>query len=260
MKLELLVSTMNQKNTTIAKKMNISTDAIIVNQSDFFNYTEEKNGKNIVRMYTFNERGVGKSRNNALMRSDADICVLADDDMVYTEDYKIKILEEFKENPKADVIIFSVNIIDKNGERTRKLKSKRVRFLNSFKYGAVRVAFKREKILKHNIHFSLLFGGGAKYGSGEDTVFITDCLKKGLKVYTSSKKIADVYNYQSSWFTGYNNKYFFDKGYLYGSIAPKLSFMLALQFLVRKYPIYKNQVKFQDAYKNIMRGIKKFKK
>ena len=34
-----------------------------------------------------------------------------------------------------------------------------------------------------HITFSLLFGGGAKYSNGEDSLFLKDCLKYGLVVY-----------------------------------------------------------------------------
>ena len=37
---------------------------------------------------SFTERGVGLSRNNALMRASADICLFADDDIIYENNYK----------------------------------------------------------------------------------------------------------------------------------------------------------------------------
>lgn len=259
MRLEVLVSTMDQKDFSLINKMNLSSDAIIINQSDYFDYNEVTKDDNLFRMYSFNERGVGKSRNNALMRSSADICVLADDDMVYVDNYKEIILNEFKKNPKADVIIFSVKIIDNKGERFRKLKDKRARFFNSFKYGAVRIAFRREAILKRNIHFSLLFGGGAKHGSGEDSIFLMDCIKKGLRVYTSSKKIADIYNYESSWFNGYNKKYFFDRGALFKALFPKFGLLLILQFAIRKHSLYKDEMRLFEAIRHMISGYRDYK-
>lgn len=258
MELEVLVSTMNQKDLSLVDKMKIRSDAIIINQCDFIDYTKIEENDRIIKMFSFNERGVGKSRNNALMRSTADICVMADDDVVYVDNYEDIIIREFKKNPKADVIIFSVTLIDKKGKITKKLKNKRVGFFNSLKYGTVRIAFRREKILKHNIYFSLLFGGGALYGSGEDSLFINDCLTRGLKVYTNSTKIADVYNYESSWFEGYNKKYFFDKGALFGAISKKFAYLLIIQFAIRKYSKYKNAISFREACKYMFQGLKHY--
>lgn len=148
MNLEVLVSTMNQKDLSLIDKMKITSDSIIINQCDqhdFFDYTKVENKNRIIKMFSFSEKGVGKSRNNALMRSTADICVIADDDIVYVKDYENIIINAFRKTPKADMIIFSVDIFDKKGKKTKRLKNKRVRFFNSLKYGAVRIAFKREK-------------------------------------------------------------------------------------------------------------------
>lgn len=259
MDLEVLVSTMKQKDISLADRMNISSKAIFINQSDSIGYEEWKKEDSLIRMYTLNERGVGLSRNTALMRSRADICLLGDDDVVYVSNYEEIILNEFKKNPKADLIIFTVNIIDKKGEKQIPLKNRRVNFFNILRYGAVRIAFKRETIIKNNIYFSLLFGGGAKHGSGEDSIFLADSLRKGLRIYTNSNKIADVYNYDSSWFNGYNKKFFFDKGALFQKISPRLSHLLILNFILRKYNTYKNEMTIIKAYRYMKKGAKCFK-
>ncbi|MDP4117859.1 MAG: hypothetical protein Q8873_01560 [Bacillota bacterium] len=64
-----------------------------------------------------------------------------------------------------------------------------------------------------------MFGGGAIYSSGEDTLFICDLLKKRLKVYVYSATIVAVQQGQSTWFSGYSNKYLFDEGALYRAIS-----------------------------------------
>ena len=111
MKIEVLVSTMHQKNTDLINKMNLKTDAIIINQTDNTDYNEISLKEYKVRMFSFNERGVGLSRNSALMRSDADICVLADDDMVFCDDYEEAVKTAFKDNPEADLIIFNLWVV-----------------------------------------------------------------------------------------------------------------------------------------------------
>ena len=73
MKYQLIVSTMNQQDDSLIEKMNIKSDAIIINQSNSFSYHETKLKNSIVKWYEFNERGIGLSRNTGFMRSDADI-------------------------------------------------------------------------------------------------------------------------------------------------------------------------------------------
>lgn len=258
MKIEVLISTMNQKDMQLINKMNINTDAIIINQSNFFNFEEVEMDDKVIKMFSFNERGIGKSRNNALMRSTGDICLLADDDMIYVDNYENIVLEAFRENPKADIIVF--NVPSKNIERpTVKItKNTKLNFMNLGRFGAVNIAFKRNSILKANASFSLLFGGGAEYSAGEDSLFLFDCLKKGLLIYSSTKKIADVNQDTSTWFEGFNKKYFFDKGVFFASLSKWFSYFLTLQFALRKYSFYKNEISFKDACKYMLNGIKHF--
>lgn len=234
--IEVLASTINQKVTdlSLASKMNIQTNAIIINQTDKLAYFEDMHSNQSIKMYSFNERGVGLSRNNALMRSKADICLMADDDMVYVDGYEKIVQDAYQKHPDADFIVFNVRVHYNDRIEERVKKEGRVSFLNSLKYGTVTFSFKRERILKKNISFSLLFGGGTGYSSGEDTLFLWTALKKKLKVYAIKTVIADVYNYESSWFQGYNDKYYFDKGALFKALEPTFYPLLNLQFAYRK--------------------------
>lgn len=260
MSIQVLVSTMNQKDFSLLDKMNIQTDAIIINQCDR-NEVKEFNYKgNKILWMSFNERGVGLSRNNALMRATADICLMADDDMVYVDGYKGIVQKGFMKNPKANMLLFNVPIHLKTGQvKTKINKNKRIRFFNSLKFGTVNIAFRREEILKKNIFFSLLFGGGAKYSSGEDSLFIMETLKKRLKIYSIPKTIANIQEGKSSWFEGYTKKYFFDKGVLYYCLMGRFSKLIALQFVLRHKLMFQNEMNWLDAYRLMLQGIKKIK-
>ena len=108
MKIQMLVSAVNQDVRTLAERMNIRTDAVIINQCGAFGYEEYERGNHTIRCYSFRERGVGLSRNNALMRADAEISVFADEDIVYDEGYEKKIEETFAGNREMDMILFNV--------------------------------------------------------------------------------------------------------------------------------------------------------
>ena len=58
MKIEVLASVMNKSNHDILKQMNLKTDAIIINQSNCFNYEEIMYNNNNIRFISFNEKGV----------------------------------------------------------------------------------------------------------------------------------------------------------------------------------------------------------
>lgn len=254
MKVQTLISAMNQFDERLLNEMNIQTDAILINQTDKLS---EKNfvykGKNI-KMLSFNERGIGLSRNNALMRAEADICVFADEDLSYVDGYETIILKEFEENPKADIILF--NVPSKNVERPTYMipKKSRVRWFNSQRYGAVKIVAKTEKVKRANVYFSLLFGGGAKYNAGEDSLFIAECLKKGLKIYASPEVIGHVSQEDSAWFEGFNEKYFHDKGVFFSALSRKTSWILCLQFILRKKKMFKGKISPIKAFLLMIKG------
>lgn len=255
MKLQVLVSAMNQKDYSLINKMNLKTDAIIINQCDKNEFKEIDHCGNKIKFISLAERGVGLSRNNALMRSTGDICLFADEDVTYVDNYDKLIIKAFDDNPDADMILF--NVPSKNIERPTYTISNngRVRWFNCLRYGAVKMAIRTEKIKKENIYFSLLFGGGAKYSCGEDSIFISECLKKGLKVYSNTTIIGYVSQDESSWFNGYNDKYFIDKGVLYGTISKTFGKLLCLQFVVRHKKIFKEYKSFKEALRLMLKGI-----
>ena len=163
MKVQVLASVMNQENMEIVKRMNIKTEAIIINQCNENSYDETFVNDRKIRMFSFEERGVGLSRNNALIRATEDILIFADEDETFVDNYEQIILKQFEIYKDADMILF--NVPSKNPDRPiyHIKDNSRVKWYNCLRYGAVKIAVKREIIQKNNLYFSLLFGGGAKY-------------------------------------------------------------------------------------------------
>lgn len=257
MKVQVLASIMNSK-IDIYKKMNIKTDSIIVNQCNENNTEEVKVNKNVIKFYSYKERGVGLSRNRCLELASNEILIFADDDIKYVDNYEKLILDEFDKYPNADMIFFNVPSLNKNLPTANIEKSKKISFFKSLRYGAVNIAIKKEFIEKNDIKFSLLFGGGAKYSCGEDSLFIKDVFKHGGNVYISSKIIAYVAQEESTWFKGYDEKYFNDKGVLYYNISNSLGWLYSIYYLIRHKKEWLNN-SFLKSYKVMLNGMKKYK-
>ena len=83
MKLQLLVAAVGQTAKDLPNQMNIGSDAIIVNQTDHYDYQEFDYKGHQVKFYSVAERGVGLSRNHSLLRAQADISLFADEDIAY---------------------------------------------------------------------------------------------------------------------------------------------------------------------------------
>lgn len=254
---QLLAATMNQNDHSLCERMNLHSDAVIVNQCDRFGAEEWTHNGHAVRMLSFGERGVGLSRNTALMRAEADIIEFADDDMIFTDTYQEDVLREFEQHPEADAILFSVESLNPDRPLRKIHQFERISRWKALKYGCARLAVRREKLVYHNVSFSLLFGGGAKYGSGEDSLFLQDCFRAGLKIYRSPVKVADVRQDSSSWFTGYTDKYYFDKGALFAALLPWGCRIYALMTAMKFKKPLKETLRI---FRHMNRGIDEYKK
>lgn len=255
-KLQTLVSTMNQKDYTLLDKMNIQTDAIIGNQGVEFDVKEFMYGEYKIKWLSFNEKGVGLNRNNALMRASGDILLFADDDVCYVDGYDKKILRYYEEHPDAEVVIFNLTIYNQDGTQrnTVKRECKGHRF-NITSYGTPCITVRRKSLRMNNIYFHLDFGGGATYSCGEDTLFLQECAKRNMKIYISPQKIGEIYQGESSWFCGYNEKYFFDKGVLFYLINKRACHLFALYHCYKHKKLYV-QYGWKKAYMFMRKGIK----
>lgn len=255
MTLQLLVAALQKKPLELAEEMNIGSDAIIVSQGDDYSYQECMYQGNRIRYFSMKERGVGLNRNTALLQAEADIILFADEDIVYKSGYAEQVLSEFEKHPEADMLLFGVKAVA--GRETYQIdKFGRVHWYNCGRYPTYSFAVKREKIHKKNITFSLLFGGGAKYSNGEDSLFIRECLKKGLKVYKVPVTIGEEKERPSTWFKGYNEKFFFDRGVLYSHLYGCLDRVMGLRFLLAHKNEMCGDISLKSAYKLMIKGMK----
>lgn len=255
MKVQVLASVMNQEPEKIVEKMHLDSDAVIINQCDHYGYEEMEWKGHKVRFFSCAERGVGRSRNNAILRADSDICLFADEDIVYEEGYAEHIAEEFVRQPEADMILFQIDV--EESRRTYEItERKRIRWYNCGRYGAVSFAVRTKSLLESRVMFSLLFGGGAKYSNGEDSLFLKEFMQKGYRVYSAPITIGREETGESSWFDGYHQKFFYDRGvlyhYLYGILAP----VWALRFLLVHRKTMCKDVSVRQAYRWMRQGIR----
>ncbi|MBA2134090.1 glycosyltransferase family A protein [Capillibacterium thermochitinicola] len=257
MNVQVLIATTDQHDYSLLEKMNIQSDAIVANQCNRNEIVEFDYKGHRIKYLSFKEKGVGLNRNNALMRADAELSIIADDDMIFVDGYVDIVKKHFRENPDVDVIIF--NLLERNSSRYVIKKKFRVRYWNFMRFGAARLVFKTRSITKHGLFFNLHFGGGAEYSAGEDTLFLYDCLKHGLKIIAVPDAIAILTNDRgSSWFEGYTDKYFYDKGVLFAAMSKRWSKLLCLQFAIRRRKLFEKEKTWYEAYKLMLKGLEDF--
>ena len=257
MRLQMLISGMNLDTTHVAENMKLEADAIVINQTDSFGFEEYQYNNRNIRVYSFIEKGVGLSRNNALLRADGDIVLFSDEDIVYNEGYAKAVLDAFEANPDIDMIFFNFDVAE--DRQTYHIEKKgRIRSYNCGRYPTYSLAVRREVLHKKGITFSLLFGGGAKYSNGEDSLFIKQCIKSGMKALALPVTLGREVPRPSTWFNGYTDKFFFDRGVLYRALYGKMAKPFALRFLFAHRKVMLTDRKLMDTYKLMTQGMKEF--
>ena len=253
-KLDVLLSCMNQNNMDIVFNTEISGDAVVINQCDRDDYEECETLQGRAKMFSVTQRGLTKSRNMAIEKSQADICILCDDDEVFVPDYREKILGSYEKLPEADVIIFKMS----NRPPSFDDKIMRLRFPKTMKVSSWQISFKRKSLIETGVRFDILMGAGSGNGAEEELKFLCDCEKAGLKIYYVPQVIASVGQESSTWFSGFNEKFFYDRGnttrYILGL---PLSVLYAFYYVIKKRE--KLEIPMLKALKATLSGIKENK-
>lgn len=264
MAIEILVTTMNQTEFSKIEEMNIQSNVIFANQSDRNDYKEIMFNDKTAKMITTTTRGTSKNRNIAIsfLNSGKEYIMFSDDDLTFLDGYEKKILEEFVKHPHVDAIKFNLNCTSKN--RTLSMKPtetfKRANFANITAGGVCGLVIKRDVLVKSNLHFNEYFGPGTKNYCGEDTIFLQEMVRKKIKFYLSPVTIADIDLTESSWFEGYNEKYFNVVGKIFAYIYPKLARLIAIRSAYKFSKRKKCNMRFFDILKYYNQGIDKMLK
>lgn len=254
MKLEVLVATMHRENCDFLKDMQITSDAVVINQTDTMKQQVFYDGAKRITFLSFHETGLSKSRNRALEAASNEICLLADDDMIYTSDYEEKILKTHEQYPDADIIAFQVTRLGNTRLKEFRNKATVENWISCMKISSVEITFKRDSILNAGLKFNELFGAGAYFNVGEENIFLYDCLRKKLKILYVPIVIGAVSSDQSSWFNGYSEKYFQNMGAAYYEMSHTWYGILILQHIIRHYKLYKKDISFFSLFNAMWTG------
>lgn len=251
--LEVLISCMNRNDFSIVEKTNISSNVLIVSQTNEEKYLEHVDQhQSLIRLKCSKDRGLSKSRNLAIKMAVADLCLLCDDDEVLFDNYSETIKNAFHKYNDADVICFAFRGLNKKYPRT----TRKVNFFSALKISSIQIAFRRKTILEKNIRFDERIGSGVMKAGGEEGKFLHDCLRKNLKVLYCRDYIGELKPSESRWFDGFTTEYFYDRGRSTKIVlGANMSILYGLYFLFFKYNIYKKETSFTKATIWLFKGI-----
>ncbi|SHE35416.1 Glycosyl transferase family 2 [Fodinibius roseus] len=159
-------------------------------------------------------KGVSRSRNNAIKHASGEIGLFADDDVTYRNSYIDIVKETFRENTDIDIALFKIKTRTGEPEYKEYPEARLELKKTSFSISSVEIGFNIEKIKNAGLYFDERFGAGRELIVGaEETVFIEDCLKHGLKVlyvpeyivehpFLSTIKSVPKFDKRRNWVTG----------------------------------------------------------
>lgn len=245
MTLQVLLSAMNLADYQFINRLNIKSDAIVINQcdNDFVKkiLPEDDAQKRMVTFISSSDRGLSKSRNLAINEASADVCIFCDNDVIYEDNAKQTIIDAFSRNPEADVIVFFI----KRPERSKPVfkREKDLGYNGAMRIFSPEIAFRTASIKKANLYMNEQFGAGARYGMGEENIFLFEAIGKGLTVKYVPIQIAHIMDEndkeKSTWFKGYDDEFFINRGANYYAMTSRWYWLLILQFAIRKQKLYR---------------------
>ena len=140
--------------------------------------------RNDIAISQIKGRGLSRNRNNALTLADGDIGILADDDVIYRNEYIDAVIAAYRADPDLGAACFK--IATPAGEPEYKDYCTESYLLNEKNHhylSTLEITLNLKIISENNIRFDERFGMGSELNIfGEEAVFIFDCIKKGLKV------------------------------------------------------------------------------
>lgn len=256
MSIQLLIATMHQTDHSLIERMHISSDAVVINQCEQESKEMFDFNNNHILWINTKERGLSKSRNMAIRNATAEICMIADDDMVYRTDY-VDIVTSAFARLNADIIGFQVCGIEKKFKDYSE-KEQKISYVKSMKMASVEIAFRRSIFEKKDIQFDELIGAGTDFLMGEENAILFQCLRKGLTIYYTPKVIADLHTGNSTWFTERNEKFFIGKGASFAAMKTPFTTFLIWQWAIRKRGLYKGNMSISKAIKLMQMGKRSY--
>lgn len=208
-KTEILLSCMFLSDSEeMIKRSHITSDTVIINQCDEENYKEENICNALLRTFSVTDRGLTKSRNLAISKSQADICIICDDDEIFNDGYEKAVSSAYDALPDADIIIF--DMVDRPLKWGNSIK--RLGYIDLMSVSSWQITFRREKLLASGVLFDENMGAGSGNGAEEEFRFLTQCRKAKLRIYHYPFRLASVAQTQSTWFKGFDEEFFVNRG------------------------------------------------
>lgn len=166
------------KNITLPKNSDSRELLLLVQNPNEESYVFNFPGAKLVELKS---QGVAKSRNAALKYATGKYLIFGDDDIFFDESGIETLVDYFESHQDCAMILAQAS--DESGTLRKNYPAKKHRLTryNSAKAATYEMMVRLDAIRDNGITFDENFGAGADNFLGDEYIFITDALKKGLK-------------------------------------------------------------------------------
>lgn len=253
--IEILISTMNRKSLDFLEKMFKNNDLykysiLIINQT-----TEDcvlTSNSNNIRVINTKETGLPQSRNMAIKHAVNKICLVADDDVVYSAGFEKKILSAYNEFYEATVITFKM--LNEDGEEYQDYKD--FSFLHTpksiIKVNGVVISFNLERLKSKNILYNNHFGIGSTFECANEYVFMKNVLAAKVRAYFVPKTILVHPNFSTGSF-GENDKVIKARSAFHYKYYGGLAYLWVFKYV--RFLYVSNRISFKEILSKVKVGF-----
>lgn len=229
----------------------------IINQSSKAK-NNSQNSYHGIDIFNYTETGLSKSRNRNLNNITEEICLITDQDILFKQGFHNHIITAFQENPGADIIVFQIEDLD--GKPLKKYKNVPfwMNHRDIMKVSSVEIAFRSSSILNNHIKFDERFGLGAIFPTGEEAIFLSDALKKNLKIKYLPIPIVQHPIESSGYNFEHNHTLITAKGAMLYRIFGPIAYPVSILFAFKKFKL--SSLSFKKFMTIMLQGISTYKK
>ncbi|MDE6560860.1 MAG: glycosyltransferase [Muribaculaceae bacterium] len=131
------------------------------------------------KIFVTPSKGLSVNRNHALSHATAPLLLISDDDTDYSAKGLQSLIEAFQNHPDADIITFRYDSsVSKKFYPSHSVSLSKIP--KGYYISSIEIAFRRQSI-QGKIWFNENFGIGAMFPSGEEDIFICECLNAGMQ-------------------------------------------------------------------------------
>lgn len=184
-KLEILIAAQDigsEEQLPMVARQGISqgVSGLMINQTKAKPNWESPSKK--LRIRHFSESGISNSRNRALENAKGEILLITDEDVELLEGMPRFVEEAFENYPEADIITFQT--LNEKGLKRKNYSDSPFwhNMRTVMQVSSIEIALRRPSVVKNAIEFDSRFGIGSRFPTGCENVFLSDALKKGLRI------------------------------------------------------------------------------